>query len=195
MLPTKTNTKHLAIAMNSKLPKYFTRDEVKMILSDKLKSEDYKSYFLTFLLWRTGLRISEALSIKVSDIDFSNHILIIKTLKRNNHYRTIPLQNDLLGEIAIYINTNQLTRSDLLFKVTRKTAYNWIEKACNEAGYNDERCHPHTFRHSYAINLISQNTPITIVQDLLGHADITKTLIYTKILGVNASKFLDAVIF
>jgi site-specific recombinase XerD len=195
MLPMQTNPKYLAISMNQSLPKYFTKDEIHMILSERLKSTEPKAFFLTLLLWRTGLRISECLSIKVADIDFANHILIVKTLKRINHYRTIPLQSDLLGIIAIHINSNNLKRNDSLLSITRKTGYNWIEHACKIAGYDDERCHPHTLRHSYAVNCISQHVPITVVQELLGHADITKTLIYTKILGNDASKFLDSVVF
>ena len=195
MLPMRTNPKHLAIAMNRSLPKYFTKDEIRMILSDRLKQYEPKAYLLTLFLWRTGLRISEALSVKVSDIDFTNKLITVNTLKRNNHVRIIPLQSDLLGELAVYITTNSITRTQLLFDITRKTGYNWIQLACLSANYNDERCHPHTLRHSYAVNLISQGVPITVVQDLLGHADITKTLIYTKLLGSDVRAFMEHVSF
>jgi integrase len=174
-----------------KLPKYFSGDEIKKIITEELKLKKYKAYILCLLLWHTGARVGEAVNIKVEDIDFSGKVIKIKTLKRKGHVRVIPLQPQLLGELAIYINHYELKRDDRLFNVSTRTAYNWVTLACNAAGINDERAHPHTFRHSFAINCLIQGTPITVLQDWLGHRDIAKTLIYTKILAHDTRKFMD----
>lgn len=77
--------------------------------------------FLCHFLWRTGCRISEALNVSVADLDLVNKVVHIQTLKRKNHVRFVPLQTEFIGEIAIWINQNQLGRMDKLFPIGRKT--------------------------------------------------------------------------
>jgi len=193
MLAEKTRS--LSIALCSDLPKYFTFEEMKRVLTPELKEKDYKTYFLILFLWNTGTRISEALSIKIKDVDFASAVLPVRTLKRRDHYRSIPLQTSFLGELVCYINSHGLRRDDPLFPVTRRTAHNWIQSACLRAGLNDERAHAHTFRHSFAVNCISQGVPVVVLKEILGHRDINKTLTYTKILATDYRRFLDAVSF
>jgi integrase/recombinase XerD len=177
------------------LPKYFNQDEVKQILSDELREKDYKAWFLCLFLWQTGMRVSEALSVKVEDIDLMGRALKVSTLKRQNHIRVIPLQNGFIGEISLWINQQNLKRKDKLFSYNRITAFNKVRKACNLAGLNDDRDHPHTFRHSFAINCIMQSVPVTVLREWLGHRDITKTLIYTQILAQDSRVFMENVRF
>lgn len=183
--------KALSRIMGKQLPKYFTADEIKRILTEDLRLKKYKAYVLSLLLWNTGARIGEAVNIKVEDIDFPARVIKIKTLKRKGHVRVIPTKPELLGELAIYINHYELKRNDKLFNVSTRAAYNWITYACRLAGIDDDRAHPHTLRHSFAINCLLQGTPITVLQDWLGHRDIAKTLIYTKILAHDTRKFMD----
>jgi integrase/recombinase XerD len=70
-----------------------------------------------------------------------------------------------------------------------------VRKACKLAGLNDGRDHPHTFRHSFAINCIIQSVPVTVLREWLGHRDITKTLIYTQILAQDSRVFMENVRF
>jgi integrase/recombinase XerD len=121
--------------------------------------------------------------------------LRVSTLKRKGHVRVIPLQNGFVGEIALWINLKGIKRGDYLFSISRKTAYNHVKKACNYAGINDKRCHPHSWRHAFGINCIIQGTPITVLREWLGHRDITKTLIYTQILAQDTKVFMDNVQF
>lgn len=185
----------LSRAFRRELPKYFVVDEVQRIVSDELKQKNFKSYVFILFLWCTGMRESEALSLKVSDIDLRNQTVKVKTMKRRNHIRVIPLPQILTGEIAVFINENGLKRDDKLFQFNRKTGYNLIHKACRVAGLDDERAHPHTFRHSYAINCLTQGVPVTAVRDLLGHRDILSTLVYTQILAYDVKVFLQNVRF
>lgn len=187
--------RQLSVTFSGSLPEYFTRDEVSLILSDHLREKHYKAYFLCLFLWNTGMRVSEALSVRVQDIDLRNRVVRVKTLKRKNHIRTIPLKAEFVGEIAVWINQNELKRQNRLFNFTRRTALNYVKLACKEAGIKDKRCHPHTFRHSFAVNCIVQGVPITVLREWLGHRDITKTLIYTKILAQDSKVFIEQVNF
>lgn len=195
MLPIPIKGRHLSQALSKALPKYFSQDDVRQILSDELKEKDYKAWFLCLFLWNTGMRVSEALSIKVEDIDLLGRAMNVRTLKRQNHIRVIPLQNGFVGEISLWINQQGLKRKDKLFDFNRITAFNKVKKACGLARLNDDRSHPHTFRHSFAINCIMQSVPVTILREWLGHRDITKTLIYTQILAQDSRVFMEKVRF
>ena len=195
MLPVPIKGRHLSQALSKDLPKYFSQDEVKQILSEELRQEDYKAWFLCLFLWQTGMRVSEALSVKVEDIDLMGKALKVKTLKRQNHMRVIPLQNGFVGEISLWINQQELKRKDNLFRFNRITAFNKVRKSCKLAKLNDDRSHPHTFRHSFAINCIIQSVPVTVLREWLGHRDITKTLIYTQILAQDSRVFMENVRF
>ncbi|MBI5639492.1 MAG: site-specific integrase [Nitrospirae bacterium] len=195
MLPALVNKKALAQVFSKNLPKYFPADEARMILSDRLRQEDYDSYFLSLFLWNTGARVSEALSVRVDDIDLIGKVLRVTTLKRQGHVRVIPLQNGFIGEIALWINVQGIKKGDKLFSFKRKTAYNYVKRGCDLAGITDKRSHPHTWRHSFAVNCITQQVPVTVLKEWLGHRDITKTLIYTQILAHDTKVFMDNIQF
>ena len=195
MLPVPIKGRHLSQALSRPLPKYFSQDEVGQILSDELKQKNYTAFFLCLFLWQTGMRVSEALSVRVEDIDLMGKALKVRTLKRHDHMRVIPLQNGFVGEISLWINQQELKRKDHLFSFNRITAFNKVRKACKLAHLNDERGHPHTFRHSFAINCIIQSVPVTVLREWLGHRDITKTLIYTQILAQDSRVFMENVRF
>lgn len=194
-LPAINNQRSLSRTFSRTLPKYFTAEEVNLILTDSLKEKKYKAYFLCLFLWNTGVRVSEALSVRVKDINLMGRTMRVDTLKRNNHERVIPLQTGFVGEIALWINQNGLKRDDRLFDFSRRTAFNLVRSACSQAGISDDRCHPHTFRHSFAVNCLLQGVPITVLQEWLGHRDISKTLIYTKILAHDSRQFIEGVKF
>ena len=194
MLPALVN-RSVAQAFSKPLPKYYNQNEVNNILTEELRRSNYTAWFLIQFLWNTGVRVSEALSVKVEDIDLMGRALRVKTLKRENHSRVIPLQNGFVGELSLWINQQGLKRDEPLFKFKRVTAYNKVKKACGLVELNDDRSHPHTFRHSFAVNCIMHGVPITVLREWLGHRDITKTLIYTQILAHDSRSFMEQVVF
>ncbi len=188
-------SRQLSRTFSREIPKYFTSDEIHRILSDELKEKHYTAWFLCEFLWNTGTRISEAVSVKSGDIDMRARVVRVRTLKRANHTRMIPLKPEFVGEVAVWLNENVISREDRLFQFNRKTAHYHVRKACEMAGINDNRAHPHTFRHSFAINCLIQGTPITVLKEWLGHRDIGSTLVYTQILGQDTRAFMDGVRF
>jgi len=174
------------------LPPYFTPEEVHRILD---LCENKRDHLLINFLWQTGARVSEVIQIHVSDIDFYAGNVKIITLKRKKpYYRYIPL-NQLKGELADYLLEKGLTRNDLIFPITRQQVFNIVQKAVLDAGYDKERSHPHTFRHSFAVNCILQNIPLIVVQKWLGHSSIQSTMVYLKVRAEDTKAFFDEIKF
>jgi integrase len=183
--------KHLAITLAKELPLYFTKPEVDQILSTLWQKQKLRDYLLVLLLWQTGARISELLSVKVSDIDFFNATIRLPTLKRKiRTERVIPVKPQTLGLFALYINQFGLQRDDKIFKISRQQAFRIVKKAVLEVFPGDiKRAHPHVLRHSFAVYCLSQGVPITVVRSWLGHRNITSTLVYTQAIAQDTRKF------
>ncbi len=82
-----------------------------------------------------------------------------------------------------------LSKDELLFKVSRQYVHQVIVRACKKAGLDRERAHAHTFRHSFAVNCIMKQIPPAVVQRVLGHADPTSTALYMNILASDLKMF------
>lgn len=174
------------------LPPYFTPEEVHRILDLCGKKRDH---LLLNFLWQTGARVSEVLGVLVSDIDFYTGNVKILTLKRRRPYhRYIPL-NQLKGELADYILEEGLPKTALIFPITRQRVFEIVQRAVLDAGYDKERAHPHTFRHSFAVNCILQAVPLIVVQKWLGHSSIQSTMVYLKVRAEDTKQFFDEVKF
>ena len=194
MFPIPLSTRSLSQTFRHGLPKYFSQAELREILSEELRQKDYSSWFLIYFLSRSGCRISEALRLTVANVDFANRVLHCPTLKRRSHQeRSIPITGETAGVVAEFISRTNLQRQDNFFKYTRKTAFLRVQKACRMAGLVDERCHPHTFRHTFAVNSVLSGIPLPVLQAWLGHRDISNTLIYTQVLAVDSHHFIEKI--
>lgn len=194
MVPTVRNKKEVAIAFSQELPKYFHKHEIDAILNAVKDSP--KKYLLLSLLWQTGARVSEILSLKVKDIDFHNKSLRISTLKRKKRpQRIIPIQGNLLGLLGAYIASKELKRDDFILSITRQRAHQIVQEAVLKARLDSERAHPHTFRHSFAVFAVLSGVPILVIKNWLGHSNIQNTLIYMQVLGNDTRKFYEELIF
>ena len=195
-LPVVRSSKELAVALSQDLPKYFVRGEMEIILAEA--REKPKNFLFLTLLWQTGARVSELLMTRVRDINLATLTIGIHTLKRKRKpKRVLPVKPETVGIIAAYIVTEKLESADFLFKFSRQWAFKIVKKAVLQAGFEKDRAHPHTFRHSFAINCLLQEepVPITVLKEWLGHANITNTLIYTKILARDARQYFDKIRF
>jgi len=186
------------------LPKYYNAEEVRQIL-DAVKGD--KELHLTInLLWKTGVRASEALQIRFGDLDPYQGSLRVVTLKKSRrkvrgrkpvreHERITPIKEDLLAEIMTWAHERGLAHQDYLLPFRhRNTLLAKVKKACRLAGFDDdERAHPHTFRHSFAVHLLKNGVPITVVQSLLGHSSLENTAIYLAIVLAEAAQMVRKV--
>ena len=139
-------------------------------------------------LYACGLRISELLSLKLQDIHLKEKYLVV--IGKGDKERKIPM-----GEMAVIAVRRYLEKgrgyliekpSNLLFfnykgeEMSRQGFFKYIKKLAEDAGINKE-ISPHTIRHSFATHLLEGGTDLRIVQELLGHEDISTTQIYTHI--------------
>ena len=195
LIPAST-TRAIARAISREAPKYFTLEEARRVISSETKAKSYGAWFLCLFLYSTGVRVSEALSVRVRDFDPENRIIMVKTLKtKKEKTRPIPVSKEFAGELIFWVRQNRLRPSDLVFAYGRANAHSLVRRACAWAGIIDDRAHPHTFRHTYAVTCLSQGVPITVVRRWMGHQDLMSTLIYTEILAQDSKHFIDQVEF
>lgn len=171
-------------------PHYFLKSEVDHILL--AVQSDPELYIFCKFLWRTGVRVSEALKVTPMDIDYTKGLVVVNTCKRRkdkNHNREVPLQQDFIEELKKFIKSRAIPINRPLFPFTGRTAFNYVKKACNQADYTDDRSHPSTFRHSYALHCLMNGLAIDDLNELLGNRDIKKTMIYLKIIRGKSSSY------
>ena len=175
-----------------KLPKYLSISEVNKLLNIPLNSEfDYRNKAMLELMYATGLRVSELVSIEYSNIDFENSIIRING--KGKKERIIPL-----GEIASYYLKVYL--SDYRSKLLKRNTYNQVflnnhGKPITRQGFNyilenireltgiEKEITPHVLRHSFATHLLEGGADIRSIQEMLGHENISTTNIYTEVVN------------
>jgi integrase/recombinase XerD len=175
-----------------KLPKYLSIFEVNKLLNIPLNSEfDYRNKAMLELMYATGLRVSELVSIEYSNIDFENSIIRING--KGKKERIIPL-----GEVASYYLKVYL--SDYRSKLLKRNTYNQVflnnhGKPITRQGFNyilenireltgiTKEITPHVLRHSFATHLLEGGADIRSIQEMLGHENISTTNIYTEVVN------------
>lgn len=139
------------------------------------------------LFYATGMRVSELVNLKLSDMNLESSFL--KCTGKGNKERIIPLGRMAQEAIQAYLDRvrNKLTtKAQELFisqqkkKFSRQSLWGIIKKYAKDARIN-KRITPHTLRHSFATHLLERGADLRVVQELLGHSDISTTQIYTHI--------------
>lgn len=175
-----------------KLPKYLTPEEVDKLLDIELNNKfDYRNKAMFELMYATGTRVSEILSLDVGDIDFYNCKVLIKG--KGAKERILPISDIALKYLKIYIedyrnlffpknkkinnylflnNHGECLSRVAFLKIIKKEASN--KKITKDVS-------PHILRHSFATHMIENGADIRSVQLLLGHENITTTEIYTHL--------------
>ena len=177
---------------NRSLPKYFTYEEVRRVIE---QAKNPRDKLLMECLWQLGPRVSELLQLKPGDVDFQSGTVRLITLKRRRPIeRAVPAKPQLLGELARYIASNRIPDGQRLFSITRFRVDQIVRKAVRAAGITDGRAHAHTFRHSLGVHLI-QRLPITAVKEILGHASIENTLVYTRLFAQDVRRYFNDIEF
>ena len=178
--------------IGSKLPEILTVKEVDLIIKCIDLSEEYgeRNRAIIECLYSCGLRVSELVSLKISNIEHDDRI--IKVSGKGKKQRIIPLSKTLykyLKDYVKYIRSKQTPNKeniDIVFlnrrdkKLSRVMIFNIVKKYSNLAGIS-KNVSPHTFRHSFATHLVEGGADLRVVQEMLGHANISTTEIYTHL--------------
>ena len=177
--------------IENKLPEVLTEDEIKRLISSvNLDSEfGQRNKTIIEVLYGTGIRVSELVELKLSNIFFKENIL--KVTGKGNKERFVPLGKIALIEIKKYLNNRDKLKinskfSDILFlnRYGRQLTRSMIFKVINDSSKNaeiDKKISPHTLRHSYATHLLKNGADLRTIQLILGHESITTTEIYTHL--------------
>ncbi len=175
-----------------RLPKYLTVEEVDSLLNISLNDKfDYRNKAMFELMYATGTRVSEILSLEVGDIDFYNCKVLIKG--KGAKERILPISDIALKYLKIFIDeyrnsffpknkkiNNYLFLNNHGEKLSRVAFLKTIKKEALKKGIKKD-VSPHILRHSFATHMIENGADIRSVQLLLGHENITTTEIYTHL--------------
>lgn len=173
------------------LPSVLTKKEIEQLLSLEINNfNDFRNYTLFLFLYNTGARISEALSVNVSDIDWENRRIRVKG--KGSKIRFLFLSPFTIGVLHDYIDKrNQILKrgekkeealfiSSRLARLPFSTSHYIFDKTREKLSWQKEFT-PHTLRHTFATHLLDGGADIRFVQELLGHESISTTQIYTHI--------------
>ena len=179
------------------LPSVLTIEEVDKLLSIEPKDNyTFRNRCILELLYSSGLRISELVSLKLENININDSF--IKVMGKGSKERVVPL-NDITTEyLTKYITDIRPTmlkqiQTDYLFlnnhgkNLSRQAVFKMVKKRANEVGIKKE-ISPHTLRHSFATHLLLGGADIRFIQELLGHSDVSTTEIYTHVASLTLKK-------
>lgn len=178
--------------LGRKIPDTLSTPEIDALISaiDLSSKEGERNRAIIETLYSCGLRVSELINLKHSDLFFEEGF--IRILGKGNKQRLVPINAYTIKIINLYINHVRIHQSpqrgenDILFlnrrghRLTRVMIFTIIRRLAQETGLN-KTISPHTFRHSFATHLLQNGANLRAIQQMLGHESITTTEIYTHI--------------
>lgn len=178
--------------LGRKLPDTLSFDEIMLLVRtiDLSKEEGTRNKAIIETLYSCGLRVSELVNLRMSKLNFSEEY--ISVIGKGNKERLVPIGPDAIKYISIYLDEKRRHMDvkkgseDIVFlnrrgkQLTRVMIFTIVKNLCKEAGIK-KTVSPHTFRHSFATHLVEGGADLRVVQDLLGHASITTTEVYTHL--------------
>jgi len=182
------------------LPRVLTEEEVARMI-DEVKGDDPRALrdrALLETLYGCGLRVSEACAMKVEDIIAEGELL--RVFGKGSKERVVPIGGGAGRALSAYMSGGRgaLTKGDLsethVFVTrlgrpfTRQGVFKIVRERAAAAGIAADRISPHVLRHSYASHMLARGADVRVIQELLGHADVGTTQIYTH---VDSSRFAE----
>ncbi len=175
-----------------KIPDVLSIVEVENLLESPSlhKAQGIRDRAILELMYATGLRVSEAVNLKISDIN--SEVGFLRCLGKGSKERIVPLGKQAIEVVQKYLEkvrpkllknhpeNNILFLSRLGKKISRQSFWKLIKTYCANTGIT-KNIKPHTLRHSFATHLLSGGADLRSVQEMLGHADISTTQIYTHL--------------
>lgn len=172
------------------LPVVLSVEEVESVMEsvDLSSATGRRDRAILEVLYGCGLRVSEAVSLRVSNVYLSEGF--VRVVGKGDKERIVPMGEMAVSAVRNYLEARPVpdgaAYEDILFlnrfgrSLSRVSMFGMVKRQAIAAGLHKE-ISPHTFRHSFATHLIENGADLRVVQDMLGHEDITTTEIYTHI--------------
>jgi integrase/recombinase XerD len=176
--------------LGRRLPEALTTAEAERIVtSPDASPRGLRDRAMLELLYGAGLRVSELVSLRVSDVDLAERM--VRTMGKGGKQRVVPMGKSASEAARIYLQRGRpylgrMQRGDVLFLnhrgqgITRQAVFQLVREHARQAGIEKEVT-PHTLRHSFATHLIEGGADLRSVQEMLGHASIETTQVYTHV--------------
>jgi integrase/recombinase XerD len=152
------------------------------------------------LLYGAGLRVSEAVSLDRQSVDLENRL--VRCVGKGNKERVVPIGREAVDALRRYMSRGRpflerRNRQELFLNanggaLTRAGVFLILRRLADKAGLEPERIHPHLLRHSFATHLLEGGADLRAVQEMLGHASISTTQVYTHLDYQALAKVYDA---
>jgi integrase/recombinase XerD len=182
-----------------RLPRVLSREEVRRLLEQPRGSSPLalRDRALLEVMYACGLRASEAVGIELSDLDLEEGLL--RTRGKGDKERIVPVGRQALAALAVYLRggrpelVGNRPQARLLVnhrggELTRQGLYKIVQGHARRAGLH-EKMSPHTLRHTFATHLLAGGCDLRSLQEMLGHADLATTQVYTHL---SADRLKDA---
>jgi integrase/recombinase XerC len=167
------------------LPRFLTEEQVKALIDAALPKDTrgMRDRAILETFYSTGIRISELVGLDVDNIDFISGI--VKVLGKGRKERIVPIGETALSAIRAYLASKEKETAAIFLnkngrRITDRGVRNIVDKYLRLASIT-QGVSPHTLRHSFATHLLNRGADLRSVQELLGHANLATTQIYTHI--------------
>lgn len=175
--------------MRKKLPEVLTRAEVRLLLAqpNRRYPTGLRNYTMMLLMYRTGLRVSEVVNLQPHHIDHSRECIKVVDGKGGKD-RVVPVEPHVLSAVDAWmtVRSKLLQKGKSVFTTLKGESLDaryiraMMKREAQAAGFA-KHVHPHMLRHTYATELLEEGLNIREVQELLGHSDVSTTMIYTHV--------------
>lgn len=186
--------------IRKRLPKAISADDLEVLLAEPAEEETPKALrdrALLEVLYGTGLRVTELVSLDVDDVNLASGTLRVVRPK-DNAERIVPIHERAIEPLQEYLERGRIQllrdpQEQALFlnhrghRLTRQGLWLIVKHYVREVGISEDIT-PHTLRHTFAAHLVEKKADLEYVQELLGHANISTTQVYTQVSGEDASK-------
>lgn len=181
-----------------KIPDFLTKEQVDKLIKTATESEvnGLQNGTIVSLLYASGGRISEIVNLKLSSLEFDGKNKIkpyIRLHGKGDKDRVVPIDNKTKDILEKYLSTvdrsngflfpsrKKSSKTGKIIPISRVYVGLTLKNIATSAGIDLKLVHPHTFRHSIAVHLLNNGMDIRVIQEFLGHKDISTTAIYTHI--------------
>jgi integrase/recombinase XerD len=173
------------------LPRTLSPSEVERLLDAAAGTTplDHRNRAIGELLYGAGLRVSEAVALDKQSVDLDNRL--VRAFGKGSKERVVPIGREAADAVRVYLSRgrpflDRRQRSELFLNarggpLTRAGVFFILRRLAEKAGLEPERIHPHLLRHSFATHLLEGGADLRAVQEMLGHADLATTELYTHV--------------